>query len=82
MDKNGGSKDDAQDHLGSDGLISELLSKEFINFNPRRDIYNVTFTFPQEVKKELNSYIKHNGKRPLVNKIIEEVEKCRNAEVK
>ena len=78
-----GGNDDDQDHLRNTELIKELINEDFIRFNPLRDIYNVTFTFPIDAKDAVNSYIKHNGKDALVELIVEEVmKKCRNAEVK
>lgn len=79
----GGSKDDTDSNQPKkDGLIGELIGEDFINFNPRRDIYNVTFTFPKEAKEDISHYIKRNGKEPLARKIVEEVKQCRNADHK
>lgn len=64
------------------GFIDALIDESFVNFNPRRDIYNVTFTFPIEVKEDVSNYIKHNGKKDLVQMIIGEVRKCQSAEAK
>ena len=74
--------DDDSDHPSKGGLIDELLKKDFINFNPRRDIYNVTITFPTDAKEDINRYIRRNGKGDLAKMILEEVKKCRSADLK
>ena len=66
----------------SAGFIDDLIKEKFINFNPRKDIYNVTFTFPREEKEGISRYIKENGKKPIVNMIIGEVKKCQSQEAK
>ena len=63
-------------------FIEDLIDEKFINFNPQRDIFNVTFTFPKEAKADVHDYIKRNGKKDLVNMILGEVQKCRNVEVR
>ena len=78
----GGNEDDPIAPRSTD-LIKDLINEDFIRFNPLRDIYNVTFTFPIDAKDAVNSYIKHNGKNALVELIVEEVmKKCRNADHK
>lgn len=83
MKKDGGSKEDVKTHqFENAGFIDALIDEKFVNFNPRRDIYNVTFTFPKSEKELISNYIKHNGKKGLVNLIVGEVKKCQSAEVK
>ena len=83
MKKNGGNNEEVKDHsFENAGFINNLIGENFVNHNPRRDIFNVTFTFPKTAKDDINQYIKKNGKDHIVNMIIGEVEKCRNAEAK
>lgn len=83
MKKSGESKEETKDHLFEyAGFIDDLITEEFVNFNPRREIYNVTFTFPKEEKEAISHYIKLNGKKELVQMIIGEVRKCQSAEAK
>ena len=83
MKKSGGSNEEVKDHqFETAGFIDALIDEKFVNFNPRRDIYNVTFTFPKSEKEDISDYIKHNGKAGLVEMIVGEVKRCRNAEVK
>lgn len=63
-------------------FINNLIDEKFVNFNPHRDIFNVTFTFPKNAKADVHNYIKRNGKKDLVNMILGEVQKCQNAEVR
>lgn len=81
--KDGGSNEDLNDHLPSGAdFIKELLGESFKNYNPHRDIFNVTLTLPLETKEDLTRYIKANGKAPLVKAIVREVRRCQSAEVK
>lgn len=64
------------------GFIDELIGDSFVNINPKREIYNVTFTFPVEAKGDLRRYIKDNGKKGIVSLILSEVGACQNAEHK
>lgn len=83
MKQNESNKEETKDHpFEHAGFIEDLITEDFVNFNPRRDIYNVTFTFPIEEKEDIKDYIKHNGKKELVQMIIGEVKKCQNAEAK
>lgn len=84
MEKNGGSNEEVKDHqfFETAGFIDALIDEKFVNFNPRRDIYNVTFTFPISEKKDISDYIKRNGKADIVKMIVGEVKRCQNAEVK
>ena len=82
MKKEGSNEDVKDQSFDSAGFIDDLLKEKFVNFNPRRDIYNVTFTFPKEEKESISRYIKSNGKNELVQMIIGEVKKCQSAEVK
>lgn len=85
MKDNGGSKENVKGNkrlFENAGFIDALIDEGFVNVNPRRDIYNVTFTFPKEAKEDISNYIKNNGKKNIVELIIGEVEKCRKAEVK
>lgn len=83
LKKSVSSKEETKDHLFENaGFIDDLLKEDFVNVNPRRDIYNVTFTFPREEKKAIGDYIKHNGKKELVQMILGEVKKCQSAEAK
>lgn len=82
MKKDGGSED-VKDHLFENaGFINDLIGEKFVNFNPRRDIYNITFTFPKTAKESLNAYVKRFGKDHIVHMILEEVERCQSAEAK
>ena len=83
MKKSGGKNDDVKAHsFENAGFIDDLLGEKFINFDPRRDIYNVTFTFPREEKDDISRYIKANGKKSIVNMIIGEVKRCQSQEAK
>ncbi len=83
MKNNGGSSEDVKEHrFENAGFINDLIDEKFVNFNPRRDIYNITFTFPKNAKESMNDYIKRFGKDHIVNMITEEVERCQNAEAK
>lgn len=83
MKKSGGSNEEVKEHhFENAGFIDALLGEKFVNFNPRRDIYNVTFTFPKSEKEVISNYIKHNGKDDLVQMIIGEVKRCQSAGAK
>lgn len=82
MGKSEENQGDIDQQPKSADFINDLIGEEFKNFNPRREIYNVTFTFPKDSKESMTEYIKHNGKKHLVEMIVEEVSKCQDAEVK
>ena len=80
---NDGSKEGTDGHITPHpGSIADLIGGGYINFNPMRDIYNVTFTFPVESKPDITRYIKKHGKGGLVQMILEEVSRCQDAAVK
>ncbi len=80
MKQSGGSSEDVKEHhFENAGFINDLIDEKFVNFNPRRDIYNITFTFPKTAKESMNDYIKRFGKEQIVHMIIEEVERCQSA---
>lgn len=74
--------DDEQEDFSTSGFIDDLLNENFVDLNPNRDIYTVTFVFPIEKKDTINDYIKANGKEYLTEIIIKAVEQCPIAEVK
>lgn len=74
----GGGKDD----FNNSGFIDELMSENFVDLNPNRDIYTVTFVFPIDKKDLINDYIKANGKEYLSEIIVKAVEQCQTVEVK
>lgn len=83
MKKNGGNSEDVKEHhFENAGFINDLIGENFVNFNPRRDIFNITFTFPKNARESMNAYIKHFGKEHIVHMIMEEVERCQSAEAK
>ena len=68
--------------FNNSNFIEDLLNEDFVDLNPNRDIYTVTFAFPMELKDTINNYIKINGKEPIVEMIIKVVEQCQIAEAK
>lgn len=84
MVKKGESKQDEIEKQGFEnaGFIDALIGENFVDFNPKRDICNVTFTFPVERKPDITAYIKQNGKGDIVKLILEEVERCQTAVAK
>ena len=78
FDFGGGQQEDFSDS----GFIDELMNENFVDLNPNRDIYTVTFVFPIEKKDLINNYIKVNGKEYLSEIIVKAVEECQTAEVR
>lgn len=78
FDFGGGQQEDFSDS----GFIDELMNENFVDLNPNRDIYTVTFVFPIEKKDLINNYIKANGKEYLSEIIVKAVEQCQTAEVR
>jgi hypothetical protein len=73
---------DGKEDFSDSGFIDDLLNESFVDLNPNRDIYTVTFVFPIEKKDAINDYIKANGKEYLTEIIIKAVEQCPIAEVR
>lgn len=63
-------------------FIDDLLEEKFTNINVKREIYNITFSFPYNKKEILVKYLKKHGKKNISKMILEEAEKCQYAEVK
>lgn len=55
-------------------FIDKLLEEDFVDLNPNKDVYSVSFVFPIKMKKTIQEYINKNGKEYLTEIIISEVQ--------
>ena len=51
--------------------INSLLENDFVDVDHKPDLYSVTLAFPREHKAQIESYIKHHGKRELVGLVLD-----------
>lgn len=58
----------------SSKFIDKLLEEDFVDLNPNKDVYSVSFVFPIEMKETIQEYINKNGKEYLTEIIIREVQ--------
>jgi len=56
-------------------FISELLEDDFSSVNRELNKFAITFNIPKEHEEKFSKYIKINGKEPLVEILIKEIER-------
>ena len=71
-----------QGYESASAFINGLGEIAYINCNPRKQIYNLTLSFPASEKETISRYIKKKGKANLVELVMNEVKSCQSVAVK